>query len=170
MTDLKCLLCPHSYLHAVNNHIIRELESYFNIKVSVYDIDAVVEVGKRFGAILEWKRWRYTPDFLPVPAHEYVALKKLGKSLKTTPYIIHQVLPPNAELIAELSTNPEKEIYESSIFYVVEVDRFENGNERRFERKKGKTFAIYSISEAEKMDFKEFTNFFGRLILDADRV
>jgi len=169
MTDLKCILCPQGYLHALRDNLLKELQDYFDIQVAIYDIDAILEVGTRFAAIFEWKMKQESYQDYWLQTFEYVALKKLGKLMRTTPYFVNQILPDNIELILESATNPEEALYQNSTFVVFEIDRFERKEARLFERRNGVHYAIYSENEGRVMNFKQFRSFIGRLIMNASR-
>ncbi len=165
MTDLKCITCSQGYLHALRDYVIRELIDYFNIDVAIYDVDAILEVGTKFSGIFEWKmkKQHYSQYFLQ--SFEYVALKKLGKCMRTTPYFVNQILPDEIELIIESSNNPARDIYINSEFAVFEVNRFETKDDREFLRNKGVHYAVFDEREGRVMGFKEFRSWFGKLIM-----
>ena len=74
-------------------------------KLNVFDIDLVVEVGKRIRAIAELKKYRNasTYRYIEVPAHEYVGYKKVAKCLRCDLYLI---------------------VFDGYFYYVTEIDRF----------------------------------------------
>ncbi|WP_456477913.1 hypothetical protein [Geoglobus ahangari] len=166
MRELRCYLCPQGYLHSLRDNVLEELRNYFNVKLAIYDIDAIVEVGNRVRAIFEWKMKKQHYGEYYLQSFEYVALKKLGKSLKTTPFLINQILPDDAELIVEASSNPEKALYQNSEFVVFEIDRFERKGEREFRKVHGVNYVIYPEEEGQVMSWKEFRSWIGRMILD----
>jgi len=144
-----------SYLYFLKNDVIKELCDYFNIPLAIYDVDALLEVGKKFTGVIEWKLKSEHFDTFFVPSFEYVGLKKLSKCLKCQPYIIIQV---NEDL------NPQD--LQNSEFYVIPFDRFENPEQREFVRRNGTHFAVFSKKEGLYFEnYRKFRNWFARLIL-----
>jgi hypothetical protein len=143
------------YLYALGDRVIRELCDYFNIKLAIYDIDALLEVGKHFTAVIEWKLKRESYDFFQIPSFEYVGLKKVAKCMRCQPYIIIQI---NEDL------NPQD--LQNSEFYVIPFNRFENPEQREFKRRNDTHYAIFSPNEGIYFEnYRRFRNWLARLIL-----
>ena len=74
-------------------------------KLNVFDVDLVIEVGKRIEAIAELKRYSDASEheYFTVPAHEVVGYKKVAKSLRCDLYLI---------------------VFDGYHYYLSEIDRF----------------------------------------------
>ena len=61
-----------------------------NVKLNIFDIDFVAEIGKRIAAIAELKRYYNAASYkyFSIPAHQYVGYKKVAKSLRCDLYLI----------------------------------------------------------------------------------
>ncbi len=81
------------------------------VRLNVFDIDLVIEVGKRIRAIAELKRYSKVRHYkyIEVPAYELIGYKKVAKSLYWPVYLI---------------------IFDGSLYYITEVDRFKNIKQR----------------------------------------
>ena len=74
-------------------------------KINIFDIDLVIEIGKRIEAIAEVKKYKNASSYkyINVPAHEMIGYKKVAKSLKCDLYLI---------------------VFDGYWYYVAEIDRF----------------------------------------------
>jgi hypothetical protein len=134
--------------------VFKEIADYHGIKLAIYDIDAVLEVNKRFRAIFEWKNTYSHPenaDYI-IPSFEYVGLKKLGKRLRVEPYIIVRHMD-NPE-------NPEGDTYA-----IIPINRFEIKDDRRYTKINNVHMTLFSNEEAEITDFKGLRKFISDLIV-----
>ena len=75
------------------------------VKLNIFDIDLVIEVGKRIEAIAELKRYYNASSYkyFEIPAHEYVGYKKVAKCLKCDLYLV---------------------VFDGYFYYLAEIDRF----------------------------------------------
>ena len=96
-----CVNCPYKPLDIQ----LSETNVINGKKLNIFDIDWVIEVGKRIEAIAELKRYNNasTYRFFEVPACEVVGYKKVAKSLKCDLYLI---------------------VFDGFQYYLTEVDRF----------------------------------------------
>ncbi len=74
-------------------------------KINIFDIDLVIEIGKRIEAIVEVKRYcnAIAYNTFTVPAHEIIGYKKVAKSLKCDLYLL---------------------VFDGYWYYLAEIDRF----------------------------------------------
>ena len=96
-----CTHCPYKPLDIQ----LSETSTINGKKLNIFDVDWVIEVGKRIEAIAELKKYSDAAAyrFFEVPAHELVGYKKVAKSLRCDLYLI---------------------IFDGYHFYLAEVDRF----------------------------------------------
>ncbi len=104
-------------------------------RVSLYDVDLVLEVDSQFRAIIEWKEYQKPYNAFYIPFFEYAGLKKIAKLAHAPLYgIIHQC----------------------EDYYVIPVDRFEDPRRRDRQMMDGKQQAVFYPSEALKLNSEEF--------------
>jgi len=107
------------------------------IKLNCFDIDFVVEVGKRIRAVAEVKRYQDAAwyDRFYMPAHEYVALKKVAKCLRCDAYFI---------------------IFDGVEYYVGYVDRFEKKQPIVRGGQKVVEFSRNAFKRLSESEFRQF--------------
>lgn len=100
-------------------------------RVSLYDVDLVLEVDGQFRAIFEWKEYKKDYGELYVPFFEYVALKKVAMKLQVPPYLI---------------------IHQGGKYHIIPVDRFEGPFQRPWRELNYRKHAVFSPSEGVVLD------------------
>jgi len=92
-----CKNCPYQPVDVLMN--------INGVKLNIFDIDLVIEVGKRIQAVAELKKYSNAASYKRIfmPAHEYVGLKKVAKCLHADSYFI---------------------VFDGFQYFVAEVDRF----------------------------------------------
>ena len=107
------------------------------VKLNCFDIDLVIEIGKRIEAVAEIKHYQdamWYDKFL-MPAHEYVGLKKVAKSLRCDAYFV---------------------VFDGVEYYLAHVDRFEKRNSVQAG---GKRMIPFPRNEFRRMTPEEFRQF-----------
>ncbi len=104
-------------------------------RISLYDIDLVLEVDSQFRAIFEWKEYQKDYNALYVPFFEYVALKKVAKVMQVPPYVV---------------------VVQGGKYHLIEVDRFEDPGRRPRRDLNGRQQAVFQTSEGLEFDFEGF--------------
>ena len=107
-------------------------------RISLYDVDLVLEVDSQFRAIFEWKEYQKDYGALYVPFFEYVALKKVGKKMQVPPYVI---------------------IHQGEKYYVIPVDRFEDPRTRDRQMMNGRQHAVFYPSEGLALSLEDFREY-----------
>lgn len=116
--------------------------------IGLYDIDIVLEVGKRIIAIGEYKRFKTDYREFLIPAFEYVALKKVAKLMRVSCFLIVELVVPGKE----------------SEFLVWMIDRFEQLEQRPMKDLKGKKFVGFDPERAVRLNADELTDWINALI------
>lgn len=104
-------------------------------RISLYDVDLVLEVDSQFRAIFEWKEYQKDYNALYVPFFEYVALKKVGMKMQVQPYVI---------------------IHQGGKYHVIPVDRFEDPGRRLRRNLNGRQHAVFDPGEGLTFDLEGF--------------
>ncbi len=106
-------------------------------KVNAFDVDLVIEVGKRIRAVLEMKRYQDAASYrhFYMPAGEYVGVKKVAKSLHV-PFVF---------LISD-----------GSRYFVTEVDRFSCLNSIMHNGKRVIAFPREKFVQLDPAELKEW--------------
>ena len=128
-----CEFCPYKPIDLL---LTREFIQN-GIKLNCFDIDLVIEIGKRIEVVAEIKRYQDAAcyDKFLMPAHEYVGLKKVAKSLRCDAYFI---------------------VHDGTEFYLAHVDRFERRNSiQHF----GKSMIPFHRNEFRRLTPEEFKQF-----------
>ncbi len=102
------------------------------VMMNFMDIDLVGEIGKRIEFIAEIKHYNHAANYnyFLLPAHEYVLLKKVAKSLKCDLYFI---------------------VFNGHKFFISEIDRFE-------EKRKSTIYKGKKCVKFPKSQFRIFNN------------
>ncbi len=124
-----CANCPYKPIDIMLN--------VNGVKLNVFDIDLVFEVGKRIRAIAELKRYSNASyyKYFEFPAHELVGYKKVAKCLKCDLYLV---------------------IFDGYFYYLAEVDRFRkydteiNENGQKVIRFPRENFRVLTESEFQQ--------------------
>ncbi len=128
-----CSACP--YFTGIDLHF-RTLNG---VRMNFMDIDLVGEIGKRIEFIAEIKHYNYAANYnyFILPAHEYVLLKKVAKSLRCDLYFL---------------------VFNGHKFFLSEIDRFEN--RRKTTTFRGKKYVKFPKSQFLTLDNHELDLFF----------
>jgi len=138
-----CATCDHNY-----RSTFRSLTPDIP-KLSVYDIDLVMELESRIFGIGEWKRSRTEyPEYL-YPAFEYMGAKKFGKMLRVAPYLFWEIVGADK-------------------FLIWKIDRFERDREFKTLSGKGGQMAVFSPDDATIVNKAAFEEWL-LTVIDAER-
>lgn len=107
-------------------------------RISLYDIDLVLEVDGKIKAIFEWKEYATTHDTLSIPFFEYVAMKKIAKILHVSPYIV---------------------IHTGDLYHIHPLNRWENAENRDRITVNGRQHAVFAQEELQTLDFDGFRDY-----------
>ena len=135
-----CENCDYAYRSSFVN-IVRGVRPG---SASLYDLDLVLEVDGEIKAIFEYKRFQSRYTAYHIPAFEYIALKKFGKLLKVTPYVIIETLQGG------------------QCFHIFKLDRFEF-NRSFATAKTGRKMAVFDSSEGVELYEEGLKDFITKL-------
>ncbi len=125
-----CVNCPYKPIDI-------QITGINGVRINIFDIDLVFEIGKRIEAIAELKRYPNAASYryFEFPAHELVGYKKVAKCLKCDLYLI---------------------VFDGCFYYLAEVDRFKkydteiNGNGQKVIRFPREEFRVLTESEFQQ--------------------
>jgi len=115
-------------------------------RVSLYDIDLVLEVDSQFKAIFEWKEYQREYSALYVPFFEYVALKKVAKAMQVPPYVV---------------------VVQGGKYYLIPVDRFEDPRRRDRHMMAGRQHAVFLPSEGLELNHAQMVEHMRKIATGA---
>lgn len=107
-------------------------------RISLYDIDLVLEVDGQIKAIFEWKEYATAHDTLSIPFFEYVAMKKISKLLHVSPYIV---------------------IHSGDLYHIHPLNRWEDAECRDRITVNGRQHAVFAQNEVITLDFDGFRDY-----------